>query len=66
MWKIFVGFIIFAALTVFILQKSGGNVDMGGERHDAAPDASAAHGAASAATAAAASSASPAASAASR
>ena len=33
MWKIFVGFVIFAALAIFILSK-GGDIDMGGEKHD--------------------------------
>jgi len=33
MWKIAVGFIVFAALAMFILTKSGGNIDMGGEKH---------------------------------
>lgn len=34
MWKILVGFAIFAALAVYILQKSGADVDLGGEKHD--------------------------------
>ena len=34
MWKILVGFVIFAALALYILTKSGGNVDLGGEKHD--------------------------------
>ncbi|MFO1263794.1 MAG: hypothetical protein U1E84_10730 [Rhodoferax sp.] len=33
MWKIAVGFVVFAALAMFILTKSGGNIDMGGEKH---------------------------------
>ena len=53
MWKIVLGFAVFAALALFILMKSGGNVDMGGEKHDlgAAPEpaVAAAVGAASAA-----------------
>ena len=28
MWKILVGFVIFAALALYILTKSGGNVDL--------------------------------------
>ncbi|MDC8787083.1 hypothetical protein [Roseateles koreensis] len=36
MWKLFVGFILFAALALFILSKSGGSIDMGGEKHDVA------------------------------
>ncbi len=34
MWKIVLGFVVFAALALFILMKSGGNIDMGGEKHD--------------------------------
>ena len=33
MWKLLVGFIIFAAVALFVLKKAGGNVDMGGEKH---------------------------------
>lgn len=33
MWKIVVAFIAFAALALFILSK-GGDIDMGGEKHD--------------------------------
>lgn len=54
MWKLIVGFIAFAALALFILTKSGGNIDLSGEKHDVTgghePSASAA--AASAVTAA--------------
>lgn len=32
MWKILVGFVLFAALAVFVLMK-GGDVDMSGEKH---------------------------------
>jgi len=39
MWKVLVGFAAFAALAVFILTKSGGNVDLGGEKHEVAPAA---------------------------
>jgi hypothetical protein len=42
MWKLIVGFLIFAALALFILTKSGGNVDLGGEKHEVAPAAPAA------------------------
>lgn len=48
MWKILVGFAIFAALALFILTRSGGDVDLGGEKHSVdvphapAPSASAA------------------------
>lgn len=34
MWKLIVGFIAFAALALFILIKSGGNIDLSGEKHD--------------------------------
>ena len=66
MWKLFVGFIVFAAIALFVLKKSGGNIDMGGEKHDVstpheAPAASAAAAAAAAAVAAAASALTPAA-----
>lgn len=33
MWKLAVGFAVFAALAIFILSK-GGDIDMGGEKHD--------------------------------
>ena len=33
MWKIVLGFILFAALAMFMLNKAGGNVDMSGEKH---------------------------------
>jgi hypothetical protein len=32
MWKIAVGFVLFAALALFVLSK-GGDIDMGGEKH---------------------------------
>jgi hypothetical protein len=37
MIKILLGFIVFAALAVFILTKAGGDVDMGGEKHEVVP-----------------------------
>jgi hypothetical protein len=39
MWKIAVGFIVFAALALFILSRGGGDIDMSGEKHgtDTAP-----------------------------
>lgn len=55
MWKLLVGFAVFAAIVVFVLMKSGGDVDMSGEKHglDAAHEpASAASAAAPAASAA--------------
>ncbi|MBQ1763406.1 MAG: hypothetical protein IIZ92_10960 [Aquincola sp.] len=33
MWKIFVGFVVFAAVAIWVLSKAGGSVDMGGEKH---------------------------------
>lgn len=33
MWKLILGFIVFAALALFILSKSGGDIDMSGEKH---------------------------------
>jgi hypothetical protein len=57
MLKLLFGFIVFAALALFILTRSGGDVDLGGEKHsveaphgaasEAAPAASAAASAAS-------------------
>ena len=35
MWKIIVGFILFAALAMFIIIKGGDSLDMGGEKHGA-------------------------------
>lgn len=58
MWKIAVGFVIFAALTMYVLSK-GGDIDMSGEKHgidaghDAKPAASAPASAASGAASAA-------------
>jgi hypothetical protein len=54
MLKIFIGFVVFAALAMFVIMKGGDSLDMGGEKHGAdavhAP-AEAASGAASAASA---------------
>lgn len=33
MWKLVVGFVLFAALSLFVLMKAGDKVDMGGETH---------------------------------
>ena len=49
MLKLLIGFIVFAALALFILTRSGGDVDLGGEKHSV----EAPHGAASAAASAA-------------
>lgn len=32
MWKIIVGFMVFAGLALYLLNK-GGDIDMGGEKH---------------------------------
>ena len=43
MWKIFAGFIVFAALALFFLMKAGDKVDMAGEAggHNTTTEASA-------------------------
>ena len=61
MWKLALAFVVFAALAMYILTKSGADVDMGGEKHSV----EAPHAAASADAPASAASAAPAASAAS-
>jgi hypothetical protein len=33
MWKIIIGFIIFAVLAMFVIMKGGDKLDMGGEQH---------------------------------
>ena len=35
MWKLIVGFIIFAAIAMYVIFKGGASVDMGGEKHGA-------------------------------
>jgi hypothetical protein len=35
MWKIGVGFAIFAAVALFVISKGGDNLDMSGEKHGA-------------------------------
>ena len=35
MWKIAVGFVIFAALGIYVISKGGDKLDMGGEKHGA-------------------------------
>lgn len=35
MWKIVVGFVVFAALALFVIMKGGDQLDMGGEKHGA-------------------------------
>lgn len=36
MWKLVVGFIIFAALALYMLSR-GGEIDLGGEKHGSVP-----------------------------
>jgi len=33
MWKIAVGFVVFAAISLFVIMKAGDKVDMSGEKH---------------------------------
>ena len=35
MWKIVVGFVAFAAISLFVIMKAGDKVDMSGEKHGA-------------------------------
>jgi hypothetical protein len=35
MWKIAVGFVVFASLAMFVIMKGGDNIDMAGEKHGA-------------------------------
>lgn len=49
MWKIAVGFAVFAGLALFILSK-GGDIDMGGEKHGDTTHVEAPSAASSAAT----------------
>jgi hypothetical protein len=35
MWKIAVGFVIFAGLALWVISKGGDSLDMGGEKHGA-------------------------------
>ena len=35
MWKIAVGFAVFAGLALFVISKGGDNIDMSGEKHGA-------------------------------
>lgn len=52
MWKIIVGFIVFAAIGMWVIVKGGDKIDMGGEKHGAdaihAPEPASAASAASA------------------
>jgi hypothetical protein len=33
MWKLVVGFILFAAVALYVISKAGDKIDMGGEKH---------------------------------
>ena len=33
MWKIAIGFVIFAAISLFVIMKGGDKLDMSGEKH---------------------------------
>lgn len=35
MWKLVVGFVLFAAVSLFVIMKAGDKVDMSGEKHGA-------------------------------
>jgi hypothetical protein len=35
MWKIAVGFVVFAGLAMFVIMKGGDSIDMTGEKHGA-------------------------------
>ena len=56
MWKIVVGFVIFAAIALYVISMGGDKIDMSGEKHGGdtthAPAAPAAAGAAAPAAAA--------------
>ncbi len=54
MWKIALGFIVFAGLSLLLIFKAGDKVDMGGEKHDMETHAPAAATPATAPTASAA------------
>lgn len=42
MWKIALGFVVFAALALFVIMKGGDQLDMSGEKHEVHPTAPAA------------------------
>ena len=37
MWKIAVGFVIFAAISLWVIMKGGDSIDMSGEKHGVEP-----------------------------
>lgn len=52
MWKLIVGFILFAALSIWVLMKGGDSLDMSGEKHGTEAHSPAAEAAPAAASAA--------------
>ena len=34
MWKLLLAFIVFAVAALYVIKQSGGDIDMGGEKHD--------------------------------
>lgn len=56
MWKIVVGFVVFAVIMLFVIMKAGDQVDMSGEKHGVeathVPESAAAAASASGASAA--------------
>jgi len=52
MWKIVVGFVVFAAIALYVIFKAGDSVDMGGEKHGMDASHAPAAGASAPATAA--------------
>lgn len=42
MWKLIVGFLVFAGVAMYVLTRSGADVDLGGEKHSVDAPASAA------------------------
>jgi hypothetical protein len=35
MWKLAIGFVVFAAVSLLVIFKAGDSIDMGGEKHGA-------------------------------
>ena len=56
MWKLIIGFVVFAAIALFVISKGGDSIDMSGEKHGGDEHAPAAGQAAPAPAASAASS----------
>jgi len=34
MWKVIVGFVVFAAISLYVINKGGDKLDMSGEKHE--------------------------------